>query len=821
MINRIAIAVVIFALATQAAAGDVWDDLAAYEYGDEPNAGRAVEKRLQETPVGEYGRLEKGLLRVVASRDATQTGKAIACRMLQQVGTEACIPAVSKLLGDEILSHYARLVLERLKSAKADAAMREALGRAPAKVKVGLLGSLGERRDAEAVPMAAELARSGETDVAAAAIRALGAIGGSRAAKGLASLEPRDVLVPVRMQAMVACAESLPAEEAAGLCETVLAGPFSPARIAALRALASADPAKAAPRIAMAVKGDDTHLRKGALGIVAETRGEPLTRAMLDLLARLPAQRKAGLVLALGRRGDKGALPPLTKLIKSQEPIVRDAAITAVSKLGDAGTVRVLLGLADAADLRARVSEAIARMTAEGIDEALADALGEAGLRTAAIEAAVARGATAVVPGLLKLVRADDAATREDAWTGLAALATADHMAGVMKALVGSRDEKERSLAADAVRKIVSRAEDKGACFKAIAGYYDKVPDATKGVILGLGPVSGDAEALKLERRALDSGNKKLRGQAVRALAAWPNASAAEDLLRLAKGAPEKVDRLVALRGYIRIAGMKESGLTADRRTQMLKTAMDLAERPEEKKQVVASLQNVNTPEALTMLKQYMANPALRAEAEMAAANLLWDLRTSHTKEVADMARRLLNSKNKTVARKASKTVADLNKGRAYVRAWLVSPVYREKGKNGEAVHKTAFPPEKGEGGVEWKRLTKGVGKDIINLETGVGRQEQCCVYVKTTLVSPSAQPVRLALGSDDGIKAWLGGKMVHDHWVRRGVVPGQDTAKAKLDKGRNVLLLKITDETGDWGFSCRLSQPSGRPVEGLKVRPE
>ena len=120
MINRIAITVAVLALAAQVAAGDVWDDLAKYEYGDEPNTGEAVEKLLQDTPVAEYGSLEKGLIRVVAAADATQTGKALACRMLQQVGTEACIPAVSALLGDEVLSHYARLVLERLKSAKAD-----------------------------------------------------------------------------------------------------------------------------------------------------------------------------------------------------------------------------------------------------------------------------------------------------------------------------------------------------------------------------------------------------------------------------------------------------------------------------------------------------------------------------------------------------------------------------------------------------------------------------------------------------------------------------------------------------------------------------
>jgi len=820
MIHRIAITAMALVLAAPAAA-DVWDDLAGYEYGDDPNDGQAVEQLVQETPPAEYAPIEKGLLRVVASADATQAGKAVACRMLQQVGTETCIPAVSKLLGDEVLAHYARLVLERLETAKADAAMRAALARAPEKVQVGLLNSLGERRDAEAVPAIARLARSEKPTVAEAAIRALGKIGGTPAAEALGSLKPNDVLVPVRMQALVQCAATVPAAEAAAMCEMVLAGPYSPARIAALRALASASPAKAAPRIAAAVQGEDPTLCKGALGIVAETKGEGLTVAMVALLDRLPADRQAGLVRALGTRGDKAALEPLTKRITSADAAVRDAAITAVAKLGDAGTVGVLLKMAGTDALRARVAEAISRMTADGVDEAVARALDDAGLRTAAIDAAVARGAAAAVPGLLKLVRSDDAALRERAWAGVATLAGADHVGGVMQALIAAKDEKDRARAADAVRKIIARAEDQAACFQTIAGYYGKVDDTAKGVILGLGSASGDAAALKLEREALGSGNRELSGQAVRALAAWPNATAAEDLLRLAKGADEKVDRLLALRGYIRIAGMKEADLSGKRRMEMLRTAMDLADRPQEKKQAVSGLQHAKSIESLNMLKKYMDDPALKAEAEMAAANLIWDLRNRHTAEVAEMAQRLLESKNKTVVEKASKTMADLSKGRAYVRAWLVSPIYREKDADGEAVHKTVFPPEKDPGDAKWKPLKKGVGKETVNLEVAIGREEKCCVYVKTTLVAPSAQSVRLGLGSDDGIKAWVNGKLVHDHWLTRGVRLGQDVANAELKKGSNTLLLKITNEGTNWAFSCRVSQPNGLPVKGLKAKAE
>ena len=62
------------------------------------------------------------------------------------------------------------------------------------------------------------------------------------------------------------------------------------------------------------------------------------------------------------------------------------------------------------------------------------------------------------------------------------------------------------------------------------------------------------------------------------------------------------------------------------------------------------------------MLKRYMADPALRAEAEMAAANILWDLRKKNPAEVKAMAEELRKSKNKTVAGKAAKALGDLKK---------------------------------------------------------------------------------------------------------------------------------------------------------------
>jgi HEAT repeat protein len=618
MNKKIAVMLIVCILVTQVSFGDVWEDITGYEYGDEPNPCEQAEVLLQETPINEYDQVEEKLIAVVGSKDATQAGKAIACRFLQQVGTERCIPAVSDLLYDEILSDYARLVLERLKCEEADKAMREALEKAPDKVKIGILGSLGERRDEKAVKSACKLVRSSNSALAKAAIQAIGKIGGKEAAECLLSTKPAEKLVPIQMQAMVECARSLSGKDAVFLCEKVLAGTYSPCRIAALRELTNVDAAKASSRIAKAIKGNDVRLRRGGLGIIASTKGEKLTRDMLGLLDELSSDRKAELIVALSARGDKAALKSIIKYISSEETVIRDASLTAVSKLGDAGVVKLLLGTADSAKLRESVTKAIAGMKGEGINDALVEALKDRNLRKAAIQASIARGCTDAVPDLLKLVQDKDPDVRKEAWAGLATLADGEDLNSIMEILVEIKNARDLSYAEDAFKKVFYRAENRSKCFKVVASHYEAATEATKGVILDMGAATGDSNALKLVRDAMASGNRELYGRALRALAKWPNESAAEVLLKQARSASETVDRIVTLRGYIRIAGMDTANLSGAKRMQMLKTALSLAKRNEEKKAILAILPRYPYPQAMAIAERLRQDKTLAAEADAA-----------------------------------------------------------------------------------------------------------------------------------------------------------------------------------------------------------
>ena len=163
---------------------------------------------------------------------------------------------------------------------------------------------------------------------------------------------------------------------------------------------------------------------------------------------------------------------------------------------------------------------------------------------------------------------------------------------------------------------------------------------------------------------------------------------------------------------------------------------------------------------------------------------------------------------------KAQGILREMDKFRGYITSWLGSGPYTQ-GNPFETVH----PPEKPDAtGVKWSPLTKGVAPQKIDLLQAVGRGDNRSAYAKTHIWVPESTDARLEMGSDDGIKVWIDDKVVHSNNATRGLVVGQDKAKARLRRGWNKVLVKIAQGGGDWAFCFRVVKSDGSFIEGMKV---
>jgi WD40 repeat protein len=78
---------------------------------------------------------------------------------------------------------------------------------------------------------------------------------------------------------------------------------------------------------------------------------------------------------------------------------------------------------------------------------------------------------------------------------------------------------------------------------------------------------------------------------------------------------------------------------------------------------------------------------------------------------------------------------------------------------------------------------------------------------------------VLVKVGSDDGSRVYLNGKMVYQCVTTRSYQSDQDVpGEVELKAGKNVLVFKVVNETGTWKGSVHLTASDGTPLKGIKV---
>jgi len=119
----------------------------------------------------------------------------------------------------------------------------------------------------------------------------------------------------------------------------------------------------------------------------------------------------------------------------------------------------------------------------------------------------------------------------------------------------------------------------------------------------------------------LNGQDAAVREGALRALAAWPDGSAAEALLPVARTAKDPTQRILAVRGLIRAIGL-DSKRPAAATVALYKQAIEAATRPDEKKLALAGLAVVAHGDALKLAQSCANDAALKAEAEQAVGKI-------------------------------------------------------------------------------------------------------------------------------------------------------------------------------------------------------
>ncbi|MBP1636904.1 MAG: repeat protein, partial [Acidobacteria bacterium] len=333
---------------------------------------------------------------------------------------------------------------------------------------------------------------------------------------------------------------------------------------------------------------------------------------VLTALAGYPADRVRPTVLDAARR-EKGA--------------VRVAALKALGLVGSASEAGFLAETAAAVrgEEQAAARAALASLKGPDVDTTIVSALAAnpaAALETELLLAVAERRVFVAKPAVAARLASPTPRVRREALRTLRAIGTPSDIPAVLDVLLAAPDEEvqaDAELTVNALAAKMAVANRRAAPIR-MRLRTEKDP-AARARLLAVLPLTADGSALADLRAALRDPAPEVADAAARAIAAWPTASAYDDVLRMAKESGDETHNLLAIQGLVRMLTLDTNRLPAAAVAD-LKMVAGMASRPEERKLVLGALAQFPGPDALEAAKGFLSDPDLKAEAQAAVDSI-------------------------------------------------------------------------------------------------------------------------------------------------------------------------------------------------------
>jgi HEAT repeat protein len=622
------------------------------------------------------------LIAILQSPSASQKEKADACLFLARVGPVESVPVLVALLPDDKLSHMARYALEPMPYPEVDEAFRRSLTQLNGRQLVGVIDSIGVRRDSKATSALANLMRSPDPDVAQGAARAIGSIGTRESKKVLEKALPQ--AIPANRLAitegLMRCAERLAStgdtRGALGIYDPIRQDHDLPhqVRAGALRGAILVRGDKGLPLIQEALRSDDFVVVDAAIRTAIEFPNPKVIRVLTQSLSLPPSDRQILILQALGQRADVACLAQVLNLARTGAKPVRLTAVRIVPQIiggnpdrrpgsnrADEPAVALLVALLSDADreIAQAAQESLAALPGPAADTAVMAMLASSREpeQLIGIELVGRRRMTNAVTELSRIAAGPAAALRPAAYRRLGELTSPAGLTGLVRLLMRAREGQDLDAAEQAVATVCGRMDSPDEPVRLLVPWLDTADTSHKAALLNLLGSLGGKAALTATRAALADPDPVVQTAALRVLSTWKSADAVPVLLEFGRSTKKPGDRLICLRGYLGWA--THADLSVQERLTICREAATMAQDAAEKKLLLAALGTVPSPESLPLIDPYLGDEQLRDEAAMAVLSVAGELlKEDQAKQAAsrltDPLRRIAqNSSNADLAKRA------------------------------------------------------------------------------------------------------------------------------------------------------------------------
>jgi type 1 glutamine amidotransferase/HEAT repeat protein len=599
----------------------------------------------------ELKRYEKHFISFLKT-DATLDGKYHICRKLAQIGTEESVPVLQEMLTNEETSEMARYALEEIPSPAADQALRKALNNTTGKTRIGIINSIGRRRDENAVDDLKNSINDSDTTTAVAAVAALAQIGTPQAAEALeqeldtSNTDLKAWILDSYLKCAYAIADKGKNEQAFVMFEKL----YQPqqtttVRIASLRGMAQTSPKKANQTIIEAAKSDDLTIQTAAIQIIRENPDIKDVKPLISMFDDLAPQQKIQVLSAMADRSETAMLDKALEAAESSEESLRIAAYQAISKIGNTSTVSTLAKAAASTTgyERNAARQSLYDMKDKKTDKEIIKQIPKADSKIKAelIRSVAQRKIKNSTEILLKSAKDSDRNVRIESYRALQNVAGPRQFPELLDLIMDIENTSELKEALRAISS-ASRAEPEKS-IDLVLTKLDSAQQADKRAVLLqiLGNIEHE-KSLTVLKSSLNDKEDEVKAAAIRALSDWPNDQPLNELMNIAENSENQIHRALAFRGAVRLIGLNEDR-PAQKAAELYKKALELASNNDEKKMILSALSRAPSLEALQLAGQYLKNPDTKEEAAVAVVRISMEIAEENPQRVAEYLRTVLD----------------------------------------------------------------------------------------------------------------------------------------------------------------------------------
>ena len=537
------------------------------------------------------------------------------------------------------------------------------------------------------------------------------------------------------------------------------------------------------------------------------------------------SKKSQALIIAnLAKSGNPQFVGLIRKAVEDDDEVVRANALEALGVLGDISDLQTII--VESQNPKSELVRNTARRLMRHVDWPGTDSFTAMAMKSYAEYKALCinvlkdrrcRNYNIQIFNEIGVERDDVAKYAIDALKYLATDDDAGRMVGYLK-----KGDQYFGKMADAVKTAMLRSENPSKWSDELVKIVDVPQENLKTVLSLIADLHTQKGFEAVTAIAKDGSNEARQKLAVETLNQWPSPEQTAAILDYMKSVNNPFDRARLLEGVIKANG--GSAATADNAAKVdnLLALMPVCERDVERGKILEQVAAVPDIYAFRKLEALVSDPQCGNDAAIALSKNAQLFGKPEFAIVTNTLSQLIEKTSGDTQKELKEALSKVCAPYGYIMKWRYSSVYTAKDDKGAdscpAAHKAFFMPEKA--GYDYDKWTKFVpAKDsktpeVVTLHKCLGGVQRTA-YIVSYIYSDADKEAILEIGADDMLKAWLNDEMIVDDPKYQALVRASYKVSIKLKKGKNVLMMKVSQGGHNWEACAALKNVNGGLLEG------